>query len=672
METSRRNYGKEFEEEVKNFLEEKLELDDIKGGPGFHIAPPGKKNQTHVCGRFGDILFVFQCKAAGRKVSKNFRNEILATRERARIILKNYRNIPEYANCKFVVFVFITKRIQVPESNVDLLENEKPKVWYTSGAALEYYSDLHDKIGKYAVYNFLADFGVRPSEAETLSVTALRTKLGKYNVYSFYVRPKELLKFSYVARRRSTKENFYQRMLEGSRISRIKDFLNNGGVFPTNIIISIRKGERAFKKIEALRVPEDISLGTLTISNSYNACWIVDGQHRLYSYAKSKSNSMIPCIAFDNIRIEDERRFFLEINREQKPIQADLIWDLEGLANPETPRGIISNIVRTLNNREPFLDRIYIPVKGSRAGKLINMAAFCNGINNSRITNDITPNCIGRMNPLYVEVVRTMVNRNAGVLQRYFSSIYENMQLEHRQFLSGNAGVPIMLYLLEPIVARIGHIPSTHDLRKYVRSIQNFFEENYPDPTHLKELREEANSEGSRRSIAREIGSYIRRETKDPRFWPRMEESESAKEITKMERRIGKLISKKLSEITTSWQKQRIPQSIYLSARKKMDSDGTDFDENLDLGDERQIILKKDNWSDVFQGIFVNKDGFMHEQELELAFTYLSRIRNPIYHGKSVRLTKVDFDQCNICLQKFNRVVPETIPEVTDLQYEPA
>ena len=49
----------------------------------------------------------------------------------------------------------------------------------------------------------------------------------------------------------------------------------------------------------------------------------------------------------------------LEINREQKPIQPDLIWDLEGQSYPQSIRGVISNIVRKLNFREPFLDKIY-------------------------------------------------------------------------------------------------------------------------------------------------------------------------------------------------------------------------------------------------------------------------------------------------------------------------
>jgi len=666
MQNQKRNYGREFEEEVRSFIENKFDFKDVKGGPSFHIASPGKSNQTDVCGRWHDLLFVFQCKAAGRKTKKSLRDKILETRERSRIILNNYKKINEYANCSFVVFIFITKKIELPDNDIDLLENEKPKIWYADEHTLEYYADLHDKIGKYAIYNFLADFGIRPHVSDQIRIPALQTKLGKYKVYSFYAKPKDLLPFSYVARRRSTKENFYQRMLEKSRINKIKSFLDNDGIFPTNIIISIKGGKdnaEFIEKVDACSIP-GINFGTLIIKNSYSACWIVDGQHRLYSYAKSKSNYMIPCIAFNNISVEEERGFFLEINREQRPIQPDLIWDLEGLANPDTSRGIISNIVRTLNNKEPFIDKIYIPVKGTRSGKLINMAAFCNGIWNSRITREFIPNRIGGKNPLHINVTRTMVNRNAGVLERYFSSIYDKFGLDHRKFIFGNAGIPIMLYLLEPIIARIGRIPAYADFKKYILSIKKFFEQNYPSLRDIEKLREESNSEGRRKSIAREIGTFIKTDICDKYFWPTMEESELEQKIIKMERRIGKLILNQLSQITTNWEKQRVDQAIYRITSRKMDKDGTDFDENLDLGDERQIITRSDNWNDAFEKIFLNTEGFNNLKEVELGFEYLSKIRNPKVHGKSVRFTKEDFDLCDIYLQKFNRVVPEIVSEI--------
>ncbi len=294
IELEKKDYGKDFENEVKIFLEEKLKFSDVKGGQDFHIAPNGEKNQIDACGRYKDILFVFECKAAGRKVKKNLRQDILATKERARMVLEGYKTIPEYSQCKFVKFIFITKKIEIPESEKELFK--ETHFWYADENLLEYYSELYEKIGEYAVFNFLADYGIRPPENEQLNVAALKTKIGKYVTYSFYANPKELLKFSYVARRRSQKEDFYQRMLDKNRIRKIQQFLDNGGIFPTNVIISLKEGDKNFVKISGLESKNHSEVGTLTIKNSYSACWIIDGQHRLYSFSRAHSENLIPLL----------------------------------------------------------------------------------------------------------------------------------------------------------------------------------------------------------------------------------------------------------------------------------------------------------------------------------------------------------------------------------------
>lgn len=656
LDLERKDFGKEFEEEVKFFLEEKLRFSDVRGGQDFHIAPPGQKNQIDACGRYNDILFVFECKASGRRTKKNLRQDILATKERARMVLRSYKYTPEYANCNYVKFVFITKKIEIPDTEKDLLNKDtEPHFWYADENMLEYYSDLYEKVGEYATYNFLADFGIRPSEGEVLRVAAVKTKIGNYDTYSFYAPPKQLLKFSYVARRRSLNENFYQRMLDKNRIKNIQNFIDAGGIFPTNVIISLKHGDKEFIKNHDLTGSE---VGVLTIKNSYSACWVIDGQHRLYSHAKSKSENLIPCIAFDNIGIEDERRFFLEINREQKPIQPDLIWDLEGLSSPDSFKGIISNVVRTLNNREPFLDKVYIPVKGSRTNKLVNMAAFCNGIVNSQITKQNPPSVIGMQNPLFTEVTRTITNRTASSLERFFLSLKEVLNEDQIDFVFGNAGIPIMLYIFEPILAHIGRIPAFADLNPYTKLIGEFFNQNYSTYDNLRKLRSETNSEGARRSIARQIGLYIRKGVRDRLFWPKMEQDEFVSEIISMERGIASVIAGKLSEVTVGWEKQRVPQPIYAVAKKRMEQDGTVFHENFSLGDEIQIITRDDNWKEVFQDFFIAKTGFKDQSELKLAFRYLSEVRNPHSHGKSVITDKDVLAQAEIYLEKFRKIIP--------------
>ena len=270
----KKDYGKEFEDEVKVFLEGALGFTDVKGGPDFHIAAEGEKNQIDACGRFGDILFVFECKASGKKVKRDMRKDILATGTKAKMAFENYKRIPEYKNCRIFKFIFITKKIEVSEPDQELCRTLH--MFYEDHSLLQYYTELREKIDQYAVYNFLADFGIYPSNREQLRVIALRANIGGYKVYNFYANPKELLKFAYVARRRFGKEDFYQRMLDTSRIRKIQKFLDNGGIFPTNIVISLKEGDRSFELLgtQAAKDPKSDfcqSMGATVLAGSLMA-----------------------------------------------------------------------------------------------------------------------------------------------------------------------------------------------------------------------------------------------------------------------------------------------------------------------------------------------------------------------------------------------------------------
>lgn len=650
--------GAEFEEEVKYFLEHTLNFSDVKGGPNFHIAPEGQKNQIDACARYDNVLFVFECKAAGKQTIKNMRSEIRQARDCARTVIDNYKSIPEYKNCTYVRFIYITKKITLPEEN-QILFDEKP-LWYSDDGIISYYTELNEKIGKSAVYNFLSEFKITPHPNEKIEIKAMKTRVGKFEVFNFYANPSELIKFSYVARRRSQKEGFYQRMLDKHRVKNIQKYISEGGVFPTNIVLSLRGRDISFKQT-SVEDGDKVQTGILKISGNYDACWIIDGQHRFYSMALSNSKDLVPCLAFRGISVETERSFFLDINKEQKPIPSDLVWDLEGLANPESYRGIISNAVRTLSKREIFLGKIYIPINGEKIGRQINMAAFCNGINNSKLARREIVNCYG-INPLYDELAPVITKQIANVFERFYKEIDLIVDDTHRSFVFGNAGIPVTLYLLEPIISYIGRRPSLADLKPYAESINDYLVANYPDQSDIKNLRLKLNSEGARKIFAQEIGLFIRRELKQKNFWPKLEENELLEEAADMERRIGLLISEELKIITSTWRTTRVPGHISMKATERSQVEGNRFDENLSFGDELQIITAANNWKEVFEKIFTEKGRFQNIEEVKLAFNYISKIRNSKAHGKSEKhITENDVNQFDVYMQKLDIFTPDNI-----------
>lgn len=651
--------GAEFEDEVKIFLKETLGFSDVKGGPNFHIAPEGEKNQIDAAARYENILFVFECTASARKNSSSLRKKILETREKSRMVFENYKSIPEYKNCSYVRFIFITKKRDLPETEISLC-NENP-LWYADEHLISYYTDLSEKVGKFAIYNFLSEFKIGAHPKESVSLPVMQTEINGFEVYNFFAKPSELIKFSYVGRRRSLKENFYQRILDKHRIKKIQKYISDGGMFPTNIILSLRSDGITFKKSNSeSEGKSSVNFGTLTIAEKYDACWIIDGQHRFYSMALSGSDDLVPCLAFKGINVETERGFFLDINKEQKPISPDLVWDLEGLANPNSYKGIISNVVHTLAKKPIFLDKIYIPVNGEKVGRQINMAAFCNGISNSSIAKQEMPNCYG-INPLYDEVSARMTKRIAVVLERYYAELDIALSDLHKGFVFGNAGIPITLYLLEPIVSYIHRPPGRADFKTYAEFISDYLNENFGDEQKLKELKLSLNSEGARKGFAQDIGRFLRAKMKIKKFWFHLEDAEILAEAISMERKVGKFIAEQLNELSPTWRVSRVPQQISLKARSRAETEGTRFDENLSFGDEIQIITVTNNWKEVFEGVFLGQGRFQNIEEVKLAFQYISKIRNSGAHGKSTHnFEKSDIDQYDIYMQKLEKVIPET------------
>lgn len=316
-------------------------------------------------------------------------------------------------------------------------------------------------------------------------------------------------------------------------------------------------------------------------------------------------------------------------------------------------------------------------MNNNKEESIINMAAFCNGIRNANLLVPNLTNRLGELNkdnnPIYSDEFPHKRNRPCIALANYFSVIDENIERkEVKQFCLGNAGVPILLYIFEPILARIGFVPAKADLGKYVKIIKLYFDLEYENYETIKRLSASTTSEGARKSIARDIGKKIREELKDDKFWPRMEQEKIIEEIKDIERRLGKVIEKELSNKDSDWKTHRISDiKIRELAFRRSKAEGISFDECLSLGDEIQIIIQGDNWDEVFNDFFVKKGTFNDKSDIEVAFKYLSLVRNPESHGRSafkksiVDMEKKDLDVklSEAYIEKFDSCLPPLYDE---------
>jgi DNA sulfur modification protein DndB len=235
---------------------------------------------------------------------------------------------------------------------------------------------LVSHIGPAAKYQFFAD--MLPGKSVSglkIRVPCVKSKMGGYSCYTFPISPEYLLKISYVSHRSKGKAsdvNTYQRMVAKSRLKKIKEYISDQGVFPTNIVINLDKDCINFEKTHQNNTSEEQelsgTLGWLDIKPTYKSAWIIDGQHRLFAYSghERAKNSHLSVLAFEGIPPSVQAQLFVDINAKQKSVKASLLQELYAELNWDSDfpadrvQAIISKAVQILDtDREsPLYGRI--------------------------------------------------------------------------------------------------------------------------------------------------------------------------------------------------------------------------------------------------------------------------------------------------------------------------
>ena len=200
---------------------------------------------------------------------------------------------------------------------------------------LDYYEKLVTHIGPAAKYQLFADMlPGRSVSGLKIRVPCVSAKMGGYNCYTFPISPEYLLKISYVSHRSKGKASdvhTYQRMVAKSRLKKIREYISDKGVFPTNIVVNLDKECLTFERSEQINSSEKQemsgTLGWLSIKPTYKSAWIIDGQHRLFAYSghDRAKNSHLSVLAFEGIPPSVQAQLFVDINAKQKSVKASLL-----------------------------------------------------------------------------------------------------------------------------------------------------------------------------------------------------------------------------------------------------------------------------------------------------------------------------------------------------------
>jgi DNA sulfur modification protein DndB len=241
-----KRHDKRLEDRVWTLLY-RMGFTHLSGQGGAHLLlaasePEGPDNQIDVVAVDDEVAFAIECKSAETPRKFNDFSKDLAKhatlRQRFGHAIRS--EIPGQSK-RPTIFAFWTFNIIVTDN--DQSRAEAANVTLLDQKDLEYYEILVDQIGTAARFQFLADIleGRAVSGLEIV-VPAIRSKIAKITAYTFSVPPDYLLKIAFVshrARGKASDIDAYQRLLKKGRLKSIRQYISDGGIFPTNIVVNV-------------------------------------------------------------------------------------------------------------------------------------------------------------------------------------------------------------------------------------------------------------------------------------------------------------------------------------------------------------------------------------------------------------------------------------------------
>lgn len=358
--------------------------------------PQSPKNQIDVVGLDSEVSVGIECKSS-KEPRKNaqFKEQLAKhaiIRQRFADVVNKQFKLPHK---RISVLAFFTWDLILTDNDIERAQHEKVVLFNEHD--LDYYEQLVAHLGPAAKYQFFADMlPARRVHGLEIKVPALKTKMGKNTCYIFSISPEYLLKIAYVSHRmkgQATDIDTYQRMIKKSRLNKIRSYIAENGIFPTNIIISLEAGKRhiRFEPHRDKGVKGEAEYGNLKLTPCYKSAWIIDGQHRLFAYSghERSAKSHLSVLAFEGLPPSQQAQLFIDINHEQKSVKRSLLYELYAElhwdAEDEDKRigALISKCVQALNEdkESPFHGRILFADDNRTAVRCISLESLFKALN---------------------------------------------------------------------------------------------------------------------------------------------------------------------------------------------------------------------------------------------------------------------------------------------------
>ncbi len=663
-EKSPQSMGAWFEKHIAAFVK-KMDLKDVSIKEDF-----GGPHEVDVVAGFEEYLFLIECKWRRKDTAPNsVKNYVSSIRGKSSLIKKSAKKHKIYSKYSKHIFILATRNHKIKKRDEEYCRKASPskKIYIWDEKFVDYYSNLKSILGSYSVYNMIGEMNIKPKEKIPFRIPAFRTKIDKYKVYNFFINPKSLLRYCYVARRGEGKEEYYQRIIDGSRLNKIKKFIDEEkGFFANNIILSIKEKtifhpDREIKKQEEW--PNWLEFGILQFPKSYRSLWIVDGQHRLYSFSKSDRTSLIPVVAFDNMKLHEQTKLFIDINENQKAVDPDLMWDLHSELRKDKEEGIISNSVKKISEKS-LEDKIYIPLQGGKKSKKpLKLSGICIAIKRCGLikTNSKSMNKKQR-NPLYSKNISKRKLNLSRALNQYFDVIKNNADEKFRDnFLYTNGGVSVLIYLYERLLARYKNKLDNNKIEKCLSLLFDHLK-----GADLKLYVDRLNSEGGRKGVVEEFISVIALDLPDEELrksiTPLLDYEESAR---KLEKDLRDFLNKKFSKNDKNWIKHKLDEQSYKRIKRRYNEtvpeDPRKLYEFLGLGEIKNLIKRQDVFNALKETFIGRRAHFVSKADFIGSLDLIIKYRNPPSHGEYLKIDHTKLQRIKTTIETFRRCIESSI-----------
>jgi DGQHR domain-containing protein len=434
-----------------------------------------KGRQFDVFAKDEDTVFVVECTHAEEEGPKSVKGLVDKIKANAQDIIHaihgHYGKEPKLK----IKFAIATRNVDVRKA--DRERAEKANIALINEQDIDYYDRLYGYVKVAARFQFLARYlegeGV---DGLRLDVPSTRGKMGKATFYNFLMSPYDLMKIAYVAHK-STDLDSYQRMVKPARLASIAEYIDDGGQFPTNIVINFKTKDGKPLQFDKHESFEGSVFGTLKLPGLYGAAWVIDGQHRLYGFAfaeKGRSH-MVPVLAYENMEPAEEMQLFIDINSKQVKVSRALLNELysnlhHGSHDPVKQFGAMyPRIALRLGSMpgSPLRNRVLTTDREKDHFRCLSLTSLGDGIKENRFLGSLTRNAsgqlvfdVGQLSAISGDNEET-VERATDILVGYFDlfakGVPANWDLGDAKggFLSINIGLRALMRLLRRLITHV-------------------------------------------------------------------------------------------------------------------------------------------------------------------------------------------------------------------------